>query len=187
MSKILLSFAASPRLFAAPRIGTVVVVLDGRRIGWVWTERRWCGDCGRHHRRHPRHRFDEGFGGRRRNIRSALTGNVPAPLNDPPGVKYILFDMTIAPGEEFTGGFASLVSRSLVRHNQGLVSSLACKPSLPTLSTSAAKRRGLTTIFALIWPRAPIRSHSFPVRSTISLVRIPALRSTSSRRTFNCS
>lgn len=36
----------------------------------------------------------------------ALTGNVPGALGDPPGVSKILFDMTIAPGQEFTGGFA---------------------------------------------------------------------------------
>jgi hypothetical protein len=36
----------------------------------------------------------------------ALTGNTPAALNDPPGVSHVLFDMTIAPGGEFTGGFA---------------------------------------------------------------------------------
>ena len=36
----------------------------------------------------------------------ALSGVVPAPLNDPPGVGAILFDLTIAPGQEFTGGFA---------------------------------------------------------------------------------
>jgi hypothetical protein len=36
----------------------------------------------------------------------ALTGNTPAALNDPPGISHVLFDMTIAPGGEFTGGFA---------------------------------------------------------------------------------
>lgn len=36
----------------------------------------------------------------------ALTGFLPAPIGDPPGIEAILFDMTIGSGEEFTGGFA---------------------------------------------------------------------------------
>ena len=36
----------------------------------------------------------------------ALTGVVPPALNNPPGVKSILFDLTIE--EQFTGGFADL-------------------------------------------------------------------------------
>jgi hypothetical protein len=36
----------------------------------------------------------------------ALTGVVHPSIGDPPGVDYILFDMTVAPGQEFTGGFA---------------------------------------------------------------------------------
>lgn len=36
----------------------------------------------------------------------ALTGVVAPPINDPPGVDAILFDMTIAPGGAFTGSFA---------------------------------------------------------------------------------
>jgi len=36
----------------------------------------------------------------------ALTGVVAPPINDPPGVQAILFDMTIAPGQAFPGGFA---------------------------------------------------------------------------------
>jgi len=36
----------------------------------------------------------------------ALTPVVAPPINDPPGVQAILFDMTIAQGQTFTGGFA---------------------------------------------------------------------------------
>src|SRR3954469_20332495 len=36
----------------------------------------------------------------------ALTGVVAPPINDPPGVNAILFDMTIPAGGQFTGGFA---------------------------------------------------------------------------------
>jgi hypothetical protein len=36
----------------------------------------------------------------------ALTGTVNPAIGDPPGVDHILFDLTIAPGSEFTGGFA---------------------------------------------------------------------------------
>jgi PEP-CTERM motif len=36
----------------------------------------------------------------------ALTSTVPPAIGDPPGVNHILFDMTIAPGQAFTGGFA---------------------------------------------------------------------------------
>jgi hypothetical protein len=36
----------------------------------------------------------------------ALTSVVHPSIGDPPGVDYILFDMTIAPGQTFTGGFA---------------------------------------------------------------------------------
>ena len=36
----------------------------------------------------------------------ALTGNVTAPIGDPPGIQSILFDLTIPQGGEFTGGFA---------------------------------------------------------------------------------
>jgi hypothetical protein len=36
----------------------------------------------------------------------ALTGNVAPPIGNPPGVKSILFDLTIPAGGEFTGGFA---------------------------------------------------------------------------------
>ncbi|HEY7090444.1 MAG TPA: PEP-CTERM sorting domain-containing protein [Tepidisphaeraceae bacterium] len=35
----------------------------------------------------------------------ALTGTVPAPLNNPPGVPAISFDMTIGPNDVFTGQF----------------------------------------------------------------------------------
>jgi hypothetical protein len=35
----------------------------------------------------------------------ALTTNLPAPLNNPPGVSAIKFDMTIGPNDVFTGGF----------------------------------------------------------------------------------
>ncbi len=35
----------------------------------------------------------------------ALTGNLDPAFGNPPGVDHILFDLTIAPGEEFTGGF----------------------------------------------------------------------------------
>jgi hypothetical protein len=35
----------------------------------------------------------------------ALTSNVPAPLNNPPGVDAIKFDLTIGPNDVFTGGF----------------------------------------------------------------------------------
>jgi hypothetical protein len=35
----------------------------------------------------------------------ALTSIVPAPLNNPPGVDAIKFDMTIGPNDVFTGGF----------------------------------------------------------------------------------
>lgn len=36
----------------------------------------------------------------------ALTGNIPAPIGDPPGIQSIFFDLTIPQGGEFTGGFA---------------------------------------------------------------------------------
>jgi hypothetical protein len=36
----------------------------------------------------------------------ALTGNVTAPIGDPPGIQSILFDLTIPQGGEFIGGFA---------------------------------------------------------------------------------
>ncbi|MEN1680912.1 MAG: PEP-CTERM sorting domain-containing protein [Planctomycetota bacterium] len=36
----------------------------------------------------------------------ALTGNVTAPVNDPPGVESLVFDLTIV--EEFTGAFADI-------------------------------------------------------------------------------
>jgi hypothetical protein len=35
----------------------------------------------------------------------ALTTNLPGPLNNPPGVDAIKFDMTIGPNDVFTGGF----------------------------------------------------------------------------------
>lgn len=35
----------------------------------------------------------------------AITGNLPAVVNNPPGVNYVLFDMTVKQGEEFTGSF----------------------------------------------------------------------------------
>jgi hypothetical protein len=35
----------------------------------------------------------------------ALTGNVPAILNNPPGVDHVTFDMTIGPNDAFTGAF----------------------------------------------------------------------------------
>lgn len=38
----------------------------------------------------------------------ALTSNVPPAIGDPPGIQSILFDLTIGPGEEFTGAFADL-------------------------------------------------------------------------------
>ncbi|HEY4234692.1 MAG TPA: PEP-CTERM sorting domain-containing protein [Lacipirellulaceae bacterium] len=38
----------------------------------------------------------------------ALTGSVPGILNNPPGVGHVTFDMTIAQGDTFTGGFAVL-------------------------------------------------------------------------------
>jgi hypothetical protein len=38
----------------------------------------------------------------------ALTSTVPPAIGDPPGVNHVLFDMTIAPGEEYTGGFANI-------------------------------------------------------------------------------
>lgn len=36
----------------------------------------------------------------------ALTGNVPSSIGDPPGLEYVLFDLTIPQGGEFTGSFA---------------------------------------------------------------------------------
>jgi hypothetical protein len=38
----------------------------------------------------------------------ALTSTVPSAIGDPPGVNHVLFDMTIAPGQEFTGAFANI-------------------------------------------------------------------------------
>jgi hypothetical protein len=38
----------------------------------------------------------------------AITPIVPAALNNPPGVKSILLDLTINEGEQFTGGFADM-------------------------------------------------------------------------------
>jgi hypothetical protein len=35
----------------------------------------------------------------------ALTGSIPAPLNNPPGVDAIKFDMTMGPNDAFTGAF----------------------------------------------------------------------------------
>jgi hypothetical protein len=36
----------------------------------------------------------------------ALSGNVHPSIGDPPGLEYVLFDLTIPQGGEFTGGFA---------------------------------------------------------------------------------
>lgn len=36
----------------------------------------------------------------------ALTTFLPPNIGDPPGLDYVLFDLTVAPGEQFTGGFA---------------------------------------------------------------------------------
>jgi hypothetical protein len=36
----------------------------------------------------------------------ALTSNLPSSIGDPPGLEYILFDLTIPQGGEFTGSFA---------------------------------------------------------------------------------
>jgi PEP-CTERM motif len=36
----------------------------------------------------------------------ALTGSVNPSIGDPPGVKFLKFDMTVNPGEVFSGGFA---------------------------------------------------------------------------------
>jgi hypothetical protein len=36
----------------------------------------------------------------------ALTGNVAAPINDPPGVKSVVFDLTVT--DQFAGGFADI-------------------------------------------------------------------------------
>jgi hypothetical protein len=36
----------------------------------------------------------------------AITGTLPAVVNNPPGVDYVLFDMTVGQGEEYAGGFA---------------------------------------------------------------------------------
>ncbi len=39
----------------------------------------------------------------------ALTGNLNPAIGNPPGVDHILFDLTIAPGAEFTGAFAVMI------------------------------------------------------------------------------
>jgi PEP-CTERM motif len=38
----------------------------------------------------------------------AITGNLPAAIGDPPGVDYVLFDMTIGPNDVFPGAFANM-------------------------------------------------------------------------------
>jgi hypothetical protein len=35
-----------------------------------------------------------------------ITGNLPAAIGDPPGVDFVLFDMTVGPNDVFTGAFA---------------------------------------------------------------------------------
>jgi hypothetical protein len=36
----------------------------------------------------------------------AITDNLPAAIGDPPGVDYVLFDLTVGPNDVFTGAFA---------------------------------------------------------------------------------
>lgn len=49
----------------------------------------------------------------------ALTSNVPAPLNNPPGVDSVLFDMTIDANDAFTGAF-DIIGVTVFGFNAGL-------------------------------------------------------------------
>ncbi len=42
----------------------------------------------------------------------AITGNLPAAIGDPPGVDFVLFDMTIGPNDVFPGASQTWASRS---------------------------------------------------------------------------
>jgi PEP-CTERM motif len=48
----------------------------------------------------------------------AITGTLPAVVNNPPGVDYVRFDMTVGQGQEFTGAF-SLVGVTIWGCTQG--------------------------------------------------------------------